>query len=56
MILEMLAMLEREFQGISNPQEDDECVARDQLLTARVGVFLSVGFMAGVRLRTFTHI
>jgi hypothetical protein len=56
MLLEMLAMLERDFKGGSNPQEDDEGVARDQLLIARVGVFLSVSFMAGIRLCTFTHI
>jgi hypothetical protein len=51
----MLAMLERELKRSSKPQEDDEGVARDQLLTARVGVFLSVGFMDVIRLRTFTH-
>jgi hypothetical protein len=50
MLLEMMAMLEREFKGSSNPQEDDEGVSRDQLLTARIGIFLSVGFMAGIRL------
>jgi hypothetical protein len=56
MVLEMLTMLERGFEGGSNPQEDDEGVSRDQLIIARVGVFLSVGFVAGIRLRTFTHI
>jgi hypothetical protein len=56
MLLEILAMLEREFKGSSNPQEDDEGVARDQLLTVHVHVFLSAGFMAGIHLRTFTHI
>jgi hypothetical protein len=56
MLIEMLAMLERGFNGGSNPQDDDEGVSHDQLLIARVGVFLSVGFMAGIRLRAFTHI
>jgi hypothetical protein len=56
MLLETLAMLEREFKVSSNPQDDDEGVAHDHLLTARVGVSLSVGFMAGIRLRNFTHI
>jgi hypothetical protein len=32
MLLEMLEMLEREFKGGSNPQEDDEDVARDHLI------------------------
>jgi hypothetical protein len=38
MLLEMLEMLERESKGSSNSHENDKGVARNQLLTARVGV------------------
>jgi hypothetical protein len=57
MLLEMVEILELEYHR-SNPQYEDEHVqhaARCRLLTARLVVFLSLHFMAGISLRKFTN-